>query len=89
MGKGKYEDDKAVALAFLRTHKQVPEITSEKQYELYRYLYRHLLLAASLTNKDDPRHDESIRAFARSRDGILASTYGARIIKWKRKKKKL
>jgi len=80
--------DKAFALALLRTHKQVPEITSEKQYELYSYLYRHLLLAASLTNKDDPHYDdESIQAFARSRGGILAFTYRARIMKWKKRRR--
>ena len=79
--------DKAFALALLRTHKQVPEITSDKQYELYSYLYRHLLLTANLTNNDIPRYDESIQPFARSRGGILALTYRARIIKWKRKKR--
>jgi hypothetical protein len=82
------DSDKAL-LALLRTHKQVPEITSEKQYELYSYLYRHLLLTASLTNKDDPRYGASIQAFARSSGGILAAIYRARIINWKKKKKAL
>jgi len=81
--------DRAYALALLRTHKEVPEITSEKQYEIYSYLYRHLLLAASLTNKDDPSYPESIQAFARSRSGILASIYRARIMKWKRTRKQM
>jgi Fe2+ or Zn2+ uptake regulation protein len=81
--------DKGFAMALLRTHKEVPEITSEKQYELYLYLYRHLVLTANLTTKDDPDYPESMQAFARSRGGILAFIYRARIMKWKKTTKQM
>jgi hypothetical protein len=76
----------AFAVALLRTHAQVPDITSEKQYELYLYLYRHLILAANLVNRDDPTFEQSLRAYVRTRDGILASVYRARIRKWRKRK---
>jgi hypothetical protein len=75
----------SLAVALLRTHKQVPQITNEKQYELYLYLYRNLLLSAKLASRDDPLFQESFRAYVRTRDGILARIYRERINKWRKK----
>ena len=77
------------AVALLRTHKVVPEITSEKQYELYLHLYQHLIVAANLVNRDDPTFDDSLRAYVRTRDGILATVYRARVRTWRRRQKLL
>jgi hypothetical protein len=74
-----------LAVALLRAHKQVPEIATEKQYELYLYLYRNLLLTANLGSRDDPLFHESLRAYVRTRDGILARIYRERMMKWRKK----
>ena len=48
------DKDKAFVLNSLRTSEQVPEITSEEQYELYSKLEREL--SAQLPDRDDPNY---------------------------------
>ena len=59
------DQDKAFVLDSLRTSDQVPEITSEEQYELYSKLEREL--SVQLPERDDPTYElshESLRKVA-------------------------
>jgi len=79
------DQDKAFVLNSLRTSEQVPEITSEEQYELYSKLEREL--SAQLPGRDDPTYGKAFLTFTRSPAGVLANVYAARMIEWENKER--
>ena len=79
------DQDKAFVLNSLRTSEQVPEITSEEQYELYSKLEREL--SAQLPDRDDPTYGKAFLTFTRSPAGVLANAYAGRIIEWENKER--
>lgn len=79
------DQDKAFVLNSLRTSEQVPEITSEEQYELYSKLEREL--SAQLPDRDDPTYGKAFLTFTRSPAGVLANVYAARMIEWENKER--
>ena len=86
MDKAQMSDkDKAFVLNSLRTSEQVPEITSEEQYELYSKLEREL--SAQLPDRDDPNYGKAFLTFTRSPAGVLANAYAGRIIEWENKER--
>jgi hypothetical protein len=75
MDKAQMSDQgKAFVLNSLRTSEQVPEITSEEQYELYSKLEREL--SAQLPDRDDPTYGKAF--LTRSPAGVLANVYAAK-----------
>jgi hypothetical protein len=86
MDKAQMSDQgKAFVLNSLRTSEQVPEITSEEQYELYSKLEREL--SAQLPERDDPTYGKAFLTFTRSPAGVLANAYAARMIEWENKER--
>jgi hypothetical protein len=79
------EQDKAFVLNSLQTSEQVPEITSEEQYELYSKLEREL--SAQLPGRDDPTYGKAFLTFTRSPAGVVANVYAARMIEWENKER--
>ena len=79
------DQDKAFVLNSLRTSEQVPEITSEEQYELYSKLEREL--SVQLPERDDPTYGKAFLTFTRSPAGVLANGYAARMIEWENKER--
>ena len=63
------DQDKAFVLNSLRTSDQVPEITSEEQYQLYSKLERKL--SVQLPERDDPTYGKAFLTFTRSPAGVL------------------
>jgi hypothetical protein len=82
------DSEKAFVLTALWTHDQVPEITSNSEYELYSKRQRELWKGALLPNKTDPGYREALVAFVQSSNGILANSYGARMWEWEEKQEK-
>jgi hypothetical protein len=66
-------EDKSYVLASLWTHEQTPAITSEAEYELYAETVRQLEKA--LPDRSDPE-------FTRSPQGMMATSFVARMIEW-------
>jgi hypothetical protein len=74
--------DKNFVLMSTWTFDQVPEIKSDEQYAVYSKLQNRLEQRARLPDDTDPRFGKAFVDFARSRDGVLATSLGARMIEW-------
>jgi hypothetical protein len=79
------DQDRAFVLNSLRTSDQVPEITSEEQYQLYSKLEREL--SVQLPERDDPTYGKAFLTFTRSPAGVLANVYAARMIEWENRER--
>ena len=74
--------DKNLLLTSRWTFKQVPKIRSHEQYAVYSKLQSRLEQRAQLPNDADPGFGKAFVEFARSRDGILVTLLGERMIEW-------
>jgi hypothetical protein len=77
--------DKAFLLNSQSKSEQVPQITTDEQYELYSKLEREL--SGQLPDRDDPTYGKAFLKFTRSPAGVLANAYAARIIEWENKER--
>jgi hypothetical protein len=78
---GMTADDTSFVIASLWTHDQLPEIESQEQYLEYGKRQDHLE-QSSLPLRSDPGWDQAFAEFCRTPVGMLASSYGARMIEW-------
>ena len=74
------DDDKRLLKTTLWTSDEVPSITSHQQYEAYARLKAEL--SRALPDRVDPNFDQAFVEWTRSREGILAITYGAKMAEW-------
>jgi hypothetical protein len=68
------DQDKAFVLNSLRTSEQVPEITSEEQYELYSKLEHEL--SAQLPGRDDPTYGKAFQRAVEAQKQRSCNTKG-------------
>jgi hypothetical protein len=74
------DDDKKVIKTSLWTAEQIPKITSPEQYETYAKIQAEL--SRALPDRSDPDFGKIFVEWTRSREGILATTYRAKMIEW-------
>jgi hypothetical protein len=74
--------DKNFLLTSTWTFDQVPEIKSDEQYAVYSKLQNRLEQRARLPDDTNARFGKAFLEFARSRDGVLVTSLGARMIEW-------
>ncbi len=74
------DDDKTFIKTSLWASEEVPEITTAEQYEAYSKLEAEL--RRGLPDSSSPEFDQAFIEWSRSREGILATSYGAKMVEW-------
>src|ERR671910_1150257 len=75
------DEDKALIKAAIWTSGEIVEITSPTQYKAYSKIEAEL--RRRLPDRSSPDFELAFVEWARSREGILALTYGEKMAEWK------